>query len=112
MKKIRILLLVILASFLMTACGDKETSFQAVVLGITEDWCLVEPVEGSRELDSADRFEIALTKQLPFVLAYDIAYGAEVGDILEITYNGEIMETYPAQLGEITGIKIMEKAED
>ena len=30
------------------------------------------------------------------------------GDIISIQYNGEILESYPAQLGEIYGIQLME----
>ena len=51
----------------------------------------VRPVEGSEELKSADAILIDLD---------DITDGStpEVGDTYEIEYNGEIMESYPAQI--------------
>ena len=30
-----------------------------------------------------------------------------VGDVVEISYNGVIMESYPAQLGEVYSIRVM-----
>ena len=34
-----------------------------------------------------------------------------VGDIIEIAYNGEIAESYPAQITEVYGIKVVKEAE-
>lgn len=34
--------------------------------------------------------------------------GIESGSLVEITYSGFIMETFPAQLGDVTGIKVMD----
>ncbi len=34
----------------------------------------------------------------------------QVNDLIEIAYNGEIMETYPAQLGEVYKITVIEQA--
>ena len=33
----------------------------------------------------------------------------EIGDVIEIEYAGEILETYPAQLADVYGIKVIEK---
>ena len=35
----------------------------------------------------------------------------KVGDIIEIAYNGEIAESYPAQITEVYGIKVVKEAE-
>lgn len=78
-----------------------KTTFEATVLETGDSCCLVEPVEGSAELNSADRIEV----QIP---TSDPAIEPEVGDLIEITYNGSIMETYPAQLGEVYNIKIIQ----
>ena len=43
------------------------------------------------ELDSADKFYISNEENLEL----------QIGDFVEISYNGEIMESYPAQLGEV-----------
>lgn len=114
MKKHSLLLLLLISALSMAACGSREATFEAVVLGVSAEdhWCMVEPVEGSQELDSADRIEINLYNDLPATVAYDIAHEAKVGDTVEITYNGEIMETYPAQLGDVYNIKIVETAEE
>ncbi len=113
MKKYRLLLLLLIGVLLMTACGSKNT-FQAVVLGVSaeDESCMVEPVEGSQELNSADRIEIDLHNDLPATVAYDISHEAQVGDIVEITYEGGIQETYPAKLEDVCDIKIIEKAEE
>lgn len=114
MKKHSAIFLLVFCTFFMTACGGRGTSFQAVILEVSakEEWCLVEPVEGSRELDSADRIEISLFNDLPAAVAYDIAHEAKAGDIVEITYEGGILETYPAQLEDVCNIEIIEKAEE
>ena len=56
------------------------------------------------ELSSADRVVVQMQN-------LDPSSQPEVGDIIEITYSGDIMETYPAQLGEIYSIKITQKAD-
>ena len=33
----------------------------------------------------------------------------EIGDVIEIEYAGEILETYPAQIADVYGIKVIEK---
>ena len=35
----------------------------------------------------------------------------QIGDFVEISYNGEIMESYPAQLGEVYKITVIEQTE-
>lgn len=74
--------------------------FEATVLEINDNYYLVEPVEGSQELNSANRIEVPIPNP-------DSTLSPEVGDIIKITYNGDIMETYPAQLGEVYNIRII-----
>lgn len=78
--------------------------FEATVLEINDTCYLVEPVEGSQELNSADRIEVPIPNP-------DSALSPEVGDIIKITYNGDIMETYPARLGEVYNIRVTRKAD-
>lgn len=78
--------------------------FEATVLEINDTCYLVEPVEGSQELNSADRIEVPIPNP-------DSALLPEVGDIIKITYNGDIMETYPARLGEVYNIRVTRKAD-
>ena len=67
----------------------KDVIFNATVLEIHDGYYLVNPVEGSRELSSADKIEVSM-KNL------DPSLEPEVGDLIEITYDGMIMELYPA----------------
>lgn len=84
--------------------GEVNSTFQAMILEIKDTYYLVEPVEGSQELKSADKITVPM-KNL------DPALEPEVGDIIEITYNGEIAESYPAQVTEVYGIKVVKEAE-
>lgn len=75
------------------------TTFQATVIEITDSSILVEPVDDSLELDSSDKFSVPNTEKLAL----------QTGDIVEIVYNGEILESYPAQLGEVYKITLPEQ---
>lgn len=74
---------------------------RAEVIQIQNGSMLVKPVEGSQELRSSDLFSINIGNM-------PASPEPEVGDTVEIRYNGEIMESYPAQLGEIYGITVIE----
>lgn len=52
-------------------------------------------------LASADKFYIPNEENLEL----------QIGDFVEISYNGEIMESYPAQLGEVYKITVIEQTE-
>lgn len=84
--------------------SDKTTpdriTFEAEILEIHDGYFLVEPVEGSRELNSADRIEVPMEIMSP-------SPEPQVGDIIEISYNGEILETCPARLGDVYSIRII-----
>ena len=75
---------------------------EAEILEVHEGYFLVEPVEGSPELNSADQIKVP-------VKHVDSAQEPLVGDIIEVSYNGEILETYPAQLSEVYSIRISAK---
>ena len=70
------------------------------IMDISGDVILVKPVDGSWELKSADKFTLS-AKQLPV----DIT--PKTGMKLEITYNGGILETYPAMFGNIQKITVV-----
>ena len=68
--------------------------FAAKILEIHDNYLLVEPEVGMEELKSADKFEVPLENaENPTEL--------QVGDSVLIIYDGEILETYPAKLGEV-----------
>lgn len=74
-------------------------TFEAEILEIYDSYFLVEPVPGSTELRSADRIEIPKKNMEP-------SPEPQVGDILEIRYNGMMQETYPAVIGEVYSIRV------
>lgn len=79
---------------------DNETvTFQATVTELIGSNILVEPLEGSLELSSSDSFSI------PNIDTIDL----HIGDTVEITYNGVILESYPTQLGKVYDIKIIKE---
>ena len=85
------------------SADDKKhsASFSAAIIEADEHSLLVEPVEGSAELSSSDRISIPI-EYMPK------SPTPKVRDIISIQYNGEIMESYPAQLGEIYDIRFIE----
>ncbi len=120
MKKILKLFTLCIITFSFAACGSTNTDngdssasggstdsaetvyFEATVLEIAETSLLVEPVENSEELKSADQFSVALSglesSELDALLSE-----LKAGDIVGIEYNGMIAESYPAQ---ITGLSV------
>lgn len=112
MKRTRSILLAVLLATALAACAASEppadavneTVLRARVLSVGDGVMLVEPVEGSAELASADRISVALEHMAP-------SPEPQAGDTVEITYNGEILESYPAQLGAVYGITVAEQAE-
>ncbi len=76
---------------------DRMFTFQATVLEAKDTYILVEPVAGSVELTSSD--QISLSNEEGIAL--------QAGDVVEIEYDGSIMETYPAQLGNVYSIRVV-----
>lgn len=83
-----------------TSAEQSMTTLYAVISEIENDSMLVTPVEGSLELKSADTFSIPV-KDVPS------SQELQAGDNVEITYNGEILESYPAQFGKVYSIEIV-----
>ena len=71
------------------ATPDRIT-FQAEVLEIHDGYYLVKP-ESSWATNSSDLIEVPMKK-------LDPALEPQLGDIIEISYSGGILETYPAQM--------------
>lgn len=114
MKRISKLILILLLTLILplAACQGQEAPpqeteepegqvMEAIVLEVTgQDQLLVEPVEGSSELRSADRI-VAHTNE---AVVLDAAgeeitiEDYEVGSKVKITYDGSIAESYPAQI--------------
>ena len=73
----------------------------AKVIDIHDGYFFVEPVKGSLELSSASRIEVPMKNMEP-------SPEPKVGDILEIEYDGQLQETYPARINNPYNIKIAE----
>ena len=74
-------------------------TFEAEVLEFYDGYILVQP-EPSWAFNSADRIEVPLMNMDP-------ALEPQVGDIIEVSYSGEILETYPARLKEVYSIRVI-----
>ena len=79
--------------------NEAHQVFQAEILEIHNGNYLVKPVEGSWELSSADRIEVSIRNVHP-------SPEPEIGDVIEIEYFGEILETYPARIADVYSIKV------
>ena len=84
--------------------NEAHQVFQAEILEIHNGNYLVKPVEGSWELSSADRIEVSIRNVHP-------SPEPEIGDVIEIEYSGEILETYPARIADVYGIKVIKETE-
>ena len=84
--------------------NEAHQVFQAEILEIHNGNYLVKPVEGSWELNSADRIEVPIRNAHP-------SPEPEIGDVIEIEYSGEILETYPARIADVYGIKVIKETE-
>lgn len=80
--------------------NEAHQVFQAEILEIYDSNYLVKPVEGSWELSSADRIEVPIRNAHP-------SQEPEIGDVIEIEYSGEILETYPARIADVYSIKVV-----
>lgn len=114
MKKHISIMLCLITVFALVSCGKKESAkapaaetavMNAVITEIQNQTMLVTPVEGSPELKSSDFFMIPM-ENLP------ASPEPQVGDTLSITYDGYILETYPASLSGITEITVIKQAQD
>ena len=104
MKRYWIVLLALLCILSLTACkaASKEDvhSFGATVLEVHDAYLLVEPAEGTWERTSADKIEVSLQGKTSWPIP-------QVGDTVNVFYNGELMETYPARVGKLYRVEIV-----
>ena len=69
---------------------EENAYFYGKIVESTKDSILVEPKEGEEIRNSADKISIGLGGENDYMY--------EVGTNVKVTYNGTIMETYPAQV--------------
>lgn len=92
----------------IAGCGVKEKAnpyFNATVLEVREKSVLVEPFSGEEELKSADQISVSLA-----VISSHEVPELEEGTQIRIVYNGEIAESYPAQVNTVFAIYLVDEA--
>lgn len=114
MKQYFIVLLLALALFLMAGCGGTGTglpldgaapmhSFTGTVVEVHDASLLVEPLEGEGVRSSSGLFTVPLIGE-----NLGTATGWAVGMTVEVTFDGTILESYPAQLGRVYSVSVVE----
>ncbi|MCI8853024.1 MAG: hypothetical protein HFI31_06890 [Lachnospiraceae bacterium] len=81
---------------------QEQSTVQARITEAEDGFFLVAPVEGASELSSSDLFRVPITNMSP-------SPEPQVGDIVEITYDGSILESYPAQFGTVSSIRVVSR---
>lgn len=77
--------------------AGEPVTFTATVLEVREGSLLVEPVEGDEMLSTADRILVDTG-------GADLPDGVAEGAVVEITFDGMVRESYPAQISGVTEI--------
>lgn len=111
MKKVLFVVLSLILMLVLVACGNNSnnvytTSFKARIIESNGDTVIVEPLENEDIRRSADRISVGIgnvKRYVPEVLP--------VGTLVEIVYDGNINETYPAQINVLGFRTIMEESE-
>jgi len=80
--------------------ADQAVVFYPVVEEIGDGYMTVAPNENTPERASSDKITVPIQHMAG-------SKEPAVGDVVEISYNGVILESYPAQLGEIYRIQVM-----
>jgi hypothetical protein len=112
MKKLYFSILILCIVLLSISCGTDEKGDSAVFMATVlenESSLLVEPQKDTTEIKSSDKIVVNTNNSKFYdangneITLSDIA----VSEIVQITYNGMIAESYPAQIS-ANIIKIME----
>jgi len=72
---------------------EEQYEFTATIIEAYESSILVEPEEGTNERKSSDKISMGITRPTNGTNDFYV-----VGNKVKITYNGMIMESYPAQI--------------
>lgn len=88
--------------------GSEREFFQAVVIEVEEEAFLVETLEGEEKWNSSVQIRIGKKE----IISFEKVSELKVGDIVQIVFNGNIMETYPAQLGTVFAVNKVGEIED
>lgn len=103
MKKKCVWILVFICLLSLVGCGnDANTVFQGKIIEITDEAMLVEPLPGYK--GKSERINVAI-QYMPS------SPEPTVGDVIEVTYNGIMMEEKPPWPCGITKVVIIEDVE-
>ncbi len=80
----------------------EQHTVQARITEAGDRSLLVAPVEGAPELSSSDLFRVPITN-------LSLSPEPQVGDIVEITYDGFLLESYPAQFGTVYSMQVVSR---
>ena len=69
----------------------QEVSFKAEIIEIFDNSILVKPLEGEDEMKSSDKISVSISN-------ISVNFNFIIGQTIEITYDGMIAESYPAQI--------------
>ncbi len=84
--------------------SNQKVTFNGKVLEVNENFIIVEPFEGEKERKSADKIQVStklkVDEPLPEI---------KKGSYVTIVYDGQIQETYPAQITNVYSISLHER---
>lgn len=105
MKK-TLLVFLLLCMICMAGCRNEAVNpyFNATVLEVYEKSVLVEPFEGSGELKSSDQIEVSTD-----VISTHEVPQMEEKTTIRVVYNGDIAESYPAQINTVFAIYLVDE---
>ncbi len=83
---------------------NQNPYFNATVLEVYENSVLVEPFENEEIRKSSDKISVSTS-----VISTNPVPKLKKGMKIRVVYNGEILETYPASLGEVFAIYELDK---
>lgn len=111
MKKQIVCIMILSIMFTLVACGgragkdfdkpDDLYTFHAEILEIHDSYFLVKPDAGTQEANCADKLQVSTQNA-------DQSVDWQVGDSIQITYNGQIQELYPAILPQVYKVEKVE----
>lgn len=108
MKKFVIVLCSMMVLLMVGCFLNKEAAtpgtrvMRGTIVEIDGEVMLVEPVEGSWELSSSDRFSIPVRHM-------ETSPEPKTGDVVEVLYDGSVLETYPAALGQVISVRVVDQ---
>ncbi len=109
MKKLLLVFTALLLIMSFVGCDSEKNDgfdtakmFSATVIEVNDGRLLVEPSKDCAESKSSDRIEVAISR---LELETDI----NIGDTVEVYYDGVIQESYPAAVTKVVHVKKIEQ---